>query len=95
MIATNEEKAELTTIKLETILGVSKATYVEWDDCTECFYLTVDRKDYSSFPEIKELLTNEGFYVDEFINGHGYIRPVSEGRKLDLQLDYWTYTLIW
>jgi hypothetical protein len=94
MIATNEEKAELATLTLENTLGVSKGTDVEWDYCTEQFLLAVDRKDFMKFPEIKECLTNQGLYVDEFTNGHGFIRPVSAGRKMDLALKVWYYTLI-
>jgi hypothetical protein len=93
MIATHEEKAELATLTLENTLGVSKATYVEWDE-TEQFMLTVDRADFMKFPEIKECLSNQGMYVDDFTNGHGFIRPVSLGRKMDLELESWYYTLI-
>lgn len=94
MIATNEEKADLATLTLQNTLGVSKATYVEWDDCTEQFMLTVDRKDFLKLEQIKECLTNQGLYVDEFTNGHGFIRPVSLGRKMDLQLKSWYFTII-
>jgi hypothetical protein len=94
MIATNEEKADLATLTLQNTLGVSKGTDVEWDDCTEQFLLAVDRKDFMKFPQIKECLTNQGLYVDEFTNGHGFIRPVSVARKMDLQLEVWYYTLI-
>lgn len=94
MIATNEEKADLATLTLQNTLGVSKGTDVEWDDCTEQFMLTVDRADFLKLEQIKECLTNQGLYVDEFTNGHGFIRPVSLGRKMDLQLKSWYFTII-
>lgn len=93
MIATNEEKADLVTLTLQNTLAVSKATYVEWDE-TEQFMLTVDRADFLKLEQIKECLTNQGMYVDEFTNGHGFIRPREIGRQMDLQLESWYFTLI-
>ena len=93
MIATHEEKAELVNSTLQNTLSVSKATYVEWDE-TEQFMLTVDRADFLKLEQIKECLTNQGMYVDEFTNGHGFIRPREIGRRMDLELESWYFTLI-
>lgn len=88
-----EERAELATLLMQGTLGASQATNVEWDWDTEQFLLSVDKSDFVRFAQIQLALRREGLYTDEFVNGHGFVRPREAGRALDLQLDYWTYTL--
>lgn len=73
--------------------GCHPHTIVEWDDEIGQTFLNVDRADYQKFETIKALIKAEGYNLDEFINGHGFIRPVSVGRRFDLALPYWTYSL--
>ena len=88
-----EERAESATLLMQCVLGASQATNVEWDYDTEQFLLSVDKSDFVRFPQIQLALRKEGLYTDEFVNGHGFVRPREAGRALDLQLEYWTYTL--
>ena len=73
--------------------GCHPRTTVEWDDEIGQWFLNVDRPDFVWFEAIKAALKTEGFHLDEFVNGHGFIRPASVARRLDLALPYWTYSL--
>jgi hypothetical protein len=69
-------------------------TYVEWDDCTEQYIATINRSGYPLKEMIKSNLKDFGLYMDEFINGHGHVSPLSTQRMLDNRLEEWYYTLV-
>jgi hypothetical protein len=86
-----------TTIDLTALnkkLDILGLTYVEWDDCTEQYILTINRSDFPFKKLIQENLKEFGLYMDDFINGHGYVRPLSTQRMLDNRLKEWHYTLV-
>ncbi len=86
-----------TTIDLTALnnkLCVNGLTYVEWDDCTEQYILTINRSDFGFKKLIQSNLKEFGLYMDEFINGHGYIRPLSTQRMLDNNLREWHFSLV-
>jgi hypothetical protein len=89
--------AMTTTIDLTALnrkLCINGLTYVEWDDCTEQYLLTVNYTDFPFIDLIKSNLKEFGLIVDEFINGHGYVRPLSTQRMLNNRLKEWHFSLI-
>jgi hypothetical protein len=89
--------AMTTTIDLTALnrkLCINGLTYVEWDDCTEQYLLTVNYTDFPFIDLIKSNLKEFGLIVDEFINGHSFIRPKAVGNAMDLRLKEWHFSLI-
>lgn len=86
-----------TTIDLTALnrkLCINGLTYVEWDDCTEQYLLTVNWTDFPFIDLIRSNLKEFGLIVDEFINGHGFIRPKAVGNAMDLRLKEWHFSLV-
>jgi hypothetical protein len=90
---TTDEIVEVTNFCFK-LAGCGAQTNVEWDDCTEQFLLSVDKADFKDFDLIQTMLKSLDLHTDEFLNGHGYIRPASAARQMDLALERWDYTLI-
>lgn len=81
------------TIDIENILKGFKS-YIEWDDCTEQFILTIVKEEFTLKEKIFSII-RPSFIVDEWTNGHGFIvSPKSVRDKMDNSLPEWYFTLI-
>lgn len=80
------------TIDIENILK-GFHSYIEWDDCTEQFILTIVKEEFPRKEEIFQRVKTS-FIIDDWTNGHGFIVNKSVRERMDKALAEWYFTLI-